>query len=1462
MNYNFNAFQPITVTSNSITFDAGPNFPDGYRVVIGGTGISYDAVQGTLTGNISAVYLVDYSGSFARTVQTISIPVSGQSSLAGQVTAFLTTALDITADTFTAWCLKAAGFAAFGDTIVTSDAQADLELLDSAGTRVGYLRLNGSGFEAALLNEGPASAAAINSIEHLDAAGALVPGHIANVAAGATLAQFYYGTQTLSLPGVGGAEGLYDVLIASGVTIRNEVDYPWVTITSGSNADTFYYAYGITVDVADAQAAVHVDLGLGRSTGGSGNDSWVPGLSAGAIGSAFDDTIIGGSSINYMVGGGGNDAITGNGLTDLIEGGAGNDTLTGGDGDDWFAGGSGDDVIHGGANAGSNFTNASDSTDDLLAFSHIVIPVVQGAPNLPIWKFLQTRDFNTGASNSGITVTYIGADSGTVTGSAIGNDTFDGIELVLGSNGNDVFTASSQGNVFTGMGGDDSFNGAGGLDTVSYEKETLAASIAAQVSNGTLTAGAIVNLSSGTRIIAGVTLLGGTARDVLGGTDTFSSIEIVEGSRLNDTIIGGSGNETLSGSAGDDCLAGGSGNDVLWGSVRGASTGGTIYDIADYRLDGGNSAIAVVVAADGTATVTDTFGDIDTLHAIGTIGGTDLSDTFTGSARSDRFAANGGNDTITGGGAGSGLGGDQLTYLTDDAATDGIAYDGLLSSGQIESTGGADDWGTDTLIGFSKIWLEATQNADNLKGGQGDDVFLASLGTDVIDGRGGNNVLFYTDAKSSASGVGVHYTASATTANKGTVIDTGGATDSYQNIQVLGGSMANDTFIGKTFNDTFAGFKGNDTFIGGGGFDSVSYAFDAAHADALGFDLRVLDGEVFSAVVHGLGVNLVTGRVTGLWEDLGTAEQEDTDTLIGITKVIGTKYNDNFVGNDQANAFDGGAGDDDMSGGKGNDTYYVDNSGDRIIESTLGSGGVDTVITCLTTSLQEGIENFVLSGSGAVNGTGNTANNSIKGNAAANRLNGLGGNDTLTGGAGADTFTFNSPFFPNGYRLGNDTITDFAAHAKGGADLIDLTIAGIGSMATLNVLVRDVGASAVLEVNKRELGPFKLTLWNVHEADLTAADFKLLSSTVSRNLAGDSLANDLFGARANDTLNGAAGNDRLFGETGNDKLIGGLGGDTMYGGQGNDTYFVDSYNDVIDESLIGSTGIDEVRASISYILNDPKHILGVVENLTLEGTAVRATGNSGNNTIKGNSLANILNGVAGNDTIFGGGGADTLDGGTGADSMVGGAYKDVYIVDNAADVVDESTSTDASEDQVITKMSFSLDDKVHVKGTVEDLFLDGSAAINGTGNAAENVIIGNVANNRLSGLAGDDLIDGGYGKDQLIGGTGGDAFLFSTVLDAGNVDTIIDFDIKNDGIVLVASIFKGVVPGADQILLSAALFKANSSGTATDSDDRIIYNTLTGALFYDSNGNGAGGAIQFAVLANKAALSSIDFVVI
>ena len=136
------------------------------------------------------------------------------------------------------------------------------------------------------------------------------------------------------------------------------------------------------------------------------------------------------------------------------------------------------------------------------------------------------------------------------------------------------------------------------------------------------------------------------------------------------------------------------------------------------------------------------------------------------------------------------------------------------------------------------------------------------------------------------------------------------------------------------------------------------------------------------------------------------------------------------------------------------------------------------------------------------------------------------------------------------------------------------------------------------------------------------------------------------------------------------------------------------------------------------------------------------------------AAANILIGNDGNDTLNGGAGADTMQGGLG---------NDIYVVDNAGDVVDE-TGGDGT-DLVQSSVTFDLSGPKAI-GDIENLTLTGIAAINGTGNALDNIIIGNSAANLLIGNDGNDTLDGGAGADTMRGGLGNDTYV---VDNAGDV---------------------------------------------------------------------------------------------
>jgi Ca2+-binding RTX toxin-like protein len=235
---------------------------------------------------------------------------------------------------------------------------------------------------------------------------------------------------------------------------------------------------------------------------------------------------------------------------------------------------------------------------------------------------------------------------------------------------------------------------------------------------------------------------------------------------------------------------------------------------------------------------------------------------------------------------------------------------------------------------------------------------------------------------------------------------------------------------------------------------------------------------------------------------------------------------------------------------------------------------------------------------------------------------------------------------------------------------------------------------------------------------------------------------------------------------------------------------------------------------------------------------------AGTSTYDFTTVTNVNKITDGNDVLVGTNINDKLNGGKGADSMKGGLGSDTYYVDNIGDKVIENKS--AGTDTVYSSISFILGPNV------ENLTLTSKASINGTGNAINNTLIGNSAANKLSGLAGNDILNGGLGKDILTGGTGKDIFQLTTL----SKDTITDFSVKDDTLQLENSVFGKLIKTG---VLSAANFKV---GAATDNNDYVLYNSSTGVVSYDANGNGAGGTTQIAVLGAHLALTHLDFFVI
>ncbi|TIQ16654.1 MAG: glycosyl hydrolase family protein [Mesorhizobium sp.] len=381
----------------------------------------------------------------------------------------------------------------------------------------------------------------------------------------------------------------------------------------------------------------------------------------------------------------------------------------------------------------------------------------------------------------------------------------------------------------------------------------------------------------------------------------------------------------------------------------------------------------------------------------------------------------------------------------------------------------------------------------------------------------------------------------------------------------------------------------------------------------------------------------------------------------------------------------------------------------------------------------------------------------------------------------------------------------------------------------------------------------------VIEADGAGIDLVITSMTYS--LSGQQIEQLTLTGVADIDAKGNGLDNTLVGNAGSNLLDGGVGSDKMEGGAGDDTYYVDNALDRVVEG--DAAGNDWVFSSSTYSL--PRY----VENLTLTGLgAINGRGNSSDNELTGNNGNNTLDGLAGNDTIRGGAGsdrlagydgADLLDGGTGADLMNGGTGNDTYYVDNILDnVIDE-----AGVDQIFSLVTYSL---AVANREVENLRLTGSANVGAKGNSLDNVLDGNDSDNKLDGgrgndtvlgWGGNDTLTGGLGIDRLTGGAGNDFFVFSAPLSVANRDIIADFNHTADGFRLENSVMQGL--GATGALDPRYFFAGTS---AHDANDHIVYDKVTGELFYDSNGNVAGGVTQLATLTNRPTLLADDFFVI
>ncbi|MFN7526267.1 MAG: Calx-beta domain-containing protein, partial [Dolichospermum sp.] len=646
-------------------------------------------------------------------------------------------------------------------------------------------------------------------------------------------------------------------------------------------------------------------------------------------------------------------------------------------------------------------------------------------------------------------------------------------------------------------------------------------------------------------------------------------------------------------------------------------------------------------------------------------------------------------------------------------------------------------------------------------------------------------------------------------------------TDGNDSIDGLDG---NDLIQGLAGNDGLYGNDGNDTLEGGDGDDYLTPG-DGVNAIAGGTGSDKLDLN-YDYDTDGIIINY-SDSTNGTISDGSTIKEVERIDLktgsgndnIDISATDNTRYSDPYYGNRWQD----------------NDTkVYANNGNDTVIG---GSGGDE---------IYGGAGNDIL--------TGNEGNDKLVGGEGEDILNGGAGDDELYGEDGSDTLNGGDG---NDYLNGGKGINSVIGGA--GSDKLDLDYTTNTTGITINYSDPTNGTisdgSTIKEVERIDL---KTGSGN-DNIDISATDNTRYSDPYYGNRWQDNdtkvYANNgndtVIGGSGGDEIYGGAGNDILTGNEGNDKLVGGRGNDILNGGTGNDEIYGENDNDILDgglgnDTLNGGSGTDTLKVDYSAITT-----VGISTTVTTPSSGtISAAGNVVNysniekfnitgttqaDNLIGGNLDDILIGGdgndtltsgTGNDTIQGGNGNDTITGGTGADSLVGGRGDDIYIVDELGDIITEGSNQGL--DTVRASITYSLASIANV----ENLTLTGTANINATGNAINNILTGNSGNNTLNGAAGHDRLIGvdetstTPGKaevDTLIGGAGRDRF----VLGNGSKVFYDDGDTTNAGTADYA-IIQGFSASEDFIELSGEKTDYTLNTTYSPGNTAIYRNKPTG----------------------------------
>ncbi|RXF75561.1 calcium-binding protein [Hansschlegelia zhihuaiae] len=728
------------------------------------------------------------------------------------------------------------------------------------------------------------------------------------------------------------------------------------------------------------------------------------------------------------------------------------------------------------------------------------------------------------------------------------------------------------------------------------------------------------------------------------------------------------------------------------------------------------------------------------------------SDSLTGGSLFDYFEITPGADTIDGG-----AGQDEFSAVAarisflgldpdePDETTPGDALNLRvdLAAGTYEV-----DWFTVDLRGTGATDLivkssGVLRNIEIVLGTDGDDtllgsgaefeVFSGSIGSDVLDGRGGIDQLdlfapYTADGSKDPVGVVVD-------GKTHTFKDHYGFTDKYSNIEQFQLSYLDDVFKGGKDDELVYQSGGSDTLDGGDGRDTLTLAYSET----------------------GVLVNFATGRIVKGEQGTDTFRNfENIQATGGADTVIGDGEDNSFQGYDGADSLAGGDGKDTLTGGTGDDTLDG-GSGDDSLNGNAGKdvmyggAGVDTVTFATTTgSVEVSLEDkLAVTVDGAETVAefeiviGSNYNDVLEGAKGADTLRGGDGDDTLAGGGGKNLLDGGDGIDSVDYegleekgakiglildletgdaKLGSIQDRLIGVEKVGGTKLAD-RMAGDGSdneltgRAGADTMSGGAGDDTLDGGDGRDLVTFEKSTTGV------VASLKTGSSAGEgqdrlvgfEDLTGSDLGDELTGTDKANLLDGRGGHDSIVGLGGDDTVKAGGGNDTLDGGDGKDT-------------LEGGEGDD--------VLTDKAG-----ENrLEGEDGDDRLTGGAEDDTLDGGDDNDSLVAGAGDDDLYGGDGKDTLEGGAGDDEILGGDGDDVMDAGDGRDELDGEEGDD--------KLSGGKGDKDFQGDEGDDTLKGGAGRDELDGGDDDDLITtgGGVANGVL-GNAGDDTMTGGSGSD-------------------------------------------------------------------------------------------------------------------